>query len=211
LARILLRRAFGGLRQEEGAAMRDSWIFIIGLVLLFVMVAAIGKRLSAEYRNHLAPSLQTVAAVWIFYALHLSLVVLAAVWSTWHINLPSPIAVGGGAAIIAIGIAIHLSASHAFGSLKRQSGFDTTRLVTGGIYRWSRNPLLVGWTLILAGIGLLGESAMALLLAVVFWISYRLYLPLEEELLTRLYGEAYEKYRRSTHRYFGPPNRSGAE
>lgn len=206
-----MRRAFDGLRHEEGVAMSYSWVFIVGLALLFMMVAVIGKRLSAEYRNHLAPSFQTVAVVWAFYAVHLSLVVLAVVWSTWHVSLPSLLAVGGGIAIIAIGAAIHLSASRAFGSLKRQSGFDTTRLVTGGIYGWSRNPLLVGWTLILAGIGLVSESAMALLLAVVFWMSYRLYLPLEEELLRRLYKEAYEKYRRSTHRYFGPPKRGDAE
>jgi hypothetical protein len=39
-------------------------------------------------------------------------------------------------------------------------------------------------------------------------VSYRLSLPLEEELLSRIYGEVYEAYRQRTHRFFGPP-RSG--
>ncbi len=55
------------------------------------------------------------------------------------------------------------------------------------------------------GIGLVRESGMVLLLTLVFWVSYRLALPFEEELLGRLYGETYETYRRRTHRYFGPP------
>jgi protein-S-isoprenylcysteine O-methyltransferase Ste14 len=191
--------------------MSSSWVFILGLALVFILAAVLGRRLSAEYRSRLRPSISTVAVVWTFYAIHFSLVVLAAVWSTWHFDLPPLLALGGGIAIIGLGAATHLSASYAFGSLKRQSGLETTRLVTEGIYHWSRNPLLVGWTLVLVGIGLVAESAMALLLALVFWVSYRFYLPLEEELLGRLYGDAYEAYRRRTHRYFGLPKRGDAE
>jgi protein-S-isoprenylcysteine O-methyltransferase Ste14 len=92
--------------------------------------------------------------------------------------------------------------------IKRQSGLETTRLATEGIYRWSRNPLFVGWTLVLVGLGLARESAMVLFLALFLWVTFRLTLPLEEELLGRLYGEAYEAYRRRTHRYFGRPRRA---
>jgi protein-S-isoprenylcysteine O-methyltransferase Ste14 len=93
--------------------------------------------------------------------------------------------------VIAAGAAVYLSAMYVFG-FKRQLGLDTTRLVTEGIYRWSRNPLFVGWALVLVGIGLVCASGMVLVLTLVFWVSYRLSLPLEEELLGRLYGEAYE-------------------
>ena len=145
--------------------------------------------------------------VWIIFAVHFSLVVLAAVRSTWHFSLSTPLALGGGIALIAVGGPIHLSATYTFG-FKRQSGLDTTRLVTKGIYRWSRNPLFVSWALVLVGLGLVRESAMILLLTLVFWVSYRLCLPLEEELLGRLYGEAYEAYRQRTHRYFGHPRKT---
>jgi protein-S-isoprenylcysteine O-methyltransferase Ste14 len=143
-------------------------------------------------------------AVWAFCAVNFSLVVLAAVGSTWRFSLLAPLALGGGIAMIAVGGAIHLAATYTFG-FKRQSGLDTTHLVTEGTYRWSRNPLFVGWTLVLVGLGLARESAMVLLLALVCWVSYRLCLPLEEGLLGRLYGEACETYRQRTHRYYGPP------
>ena len=187
--------------------MSDSWIFIFGLALMFVLGAVIGRRLGPEYRSRLRPSIQTVAAATAFYWLHFGLVVLAAMEQTWHFSLLTPMAVGGGVALIAAGAAIYLSATYVFG-FKRQLGLDTTRLVTTGIYRWSRNPLFVGWALVLVGLGLVRGSAMVLLLALVFCVSYRLCLPLEEELLGRLYGEAYEAYRYRTHRYFGPPKRA---
>jgi len=56
----------------------------------------------------------------------------------------------------------------------------------------------------LIGIALLRTSGMVLLLAALFWISYRMYLPSEERLLERIYGEEYRIYRSQTHRYFGP-------
>ena len=145
-------------------------------------------------------------AVWTFYGLHFGLVALAALHSTWHISLPAPLTLGGGLVLVAAGTVIYLSAIYVFG-IKRQSGLDTTRLVTEGIFRWSRNPFFLSWVLVLLGLGLIRGSAMVFLLALFFWVSYRLYLPLEEELLGRLYGQAYEAYRRRTHRYFGPPRR----
>jgi protein-S-isoprenylcysteine O-methyltransferase Ste14 len=188
--------------------MSDGWIFILGLALLFVLGAVIGRRLGPEYRSRLRPSIQTVVAAWAFYWLHFGLVVLAAVKSTWHFSLPTPVALGGGIVLMAVGGGMYLSATYTFGSFKRQMGLDTTRLVTEGIYRWSRNPLFVSWALVLVGLGLVRESAMILLLVLVYWISYRLCLPLEEELLGRLFGEAYETYWHRTHRYFGPPRRA---
>ena len=106
---------------------------------------------------------------------------------------------------------MYLSAVYAYRSFKRLQGPDTTRLVTHGIYRWSRNPQAVGWALVLVGVGLIGESAMVLVLAVGFWVAFRLYLPVEEELVHRLFGDAYERYPRRTHRYFGPQREDVAE
>ena len=83
--------------------MSDSWIFSLGLALLFVLGAVIGRRLGPEYRSLWGPSIQTAAAVWAFYAVHFSLVVLAAVWSTWHFSFPTPMAVGGGTVLVAVG------------------------------------------------------------------------------------------------------------
>lgn len=190
--------------------MRGGWIFGPGLALLLILGVVVGRRLPSEYRNRLGPSIRTVGLVWTFYAVHFGLVVLAAAESTWHVGLPSPVAPFVGIALAAAGGAMHLSAACAFRSLRRMSGLENTGLVTRGIYRWSRNPQHVAWTLVVVGLGLARESGMVLLLAAVFWLSFRLYLPLEEALLARRFGTTYAAYRRRTPRYFGLPGRDDA-
>jgi protein-S-isoprenylcysteine O-methyltransferase Ste14 len=190
--------------------MNKGGVFVVGLAVLFVLGVGIGTRLPREYRSALRTSVPTLAMVWAFCGVHFTLVVLAAVWSTWHFRLPAPVAVGGGMTLSALGAALYVSATYVFG-FKRQSGLVTTRLVTEGIYRWSRNPIFVGWTLVLAGLGLARGSAMVLFLMLILSLGYGLSLPLEEELLGRLYGDAHDRYRSRTHRYFGPPRPDAGE
>jgi protein-S-isoprenylcysteine O-methyltransferase Ste14 len=188
--------------------MNGAWLFIVGWALMFVLGAVIWNRLARDYRRRPGASIQTVALVWALSPVHFSLVVLAAVKSTWHFSLPTPLALGGGIVLAGVGAVVGLAAAYEFRwSLKRLNFLDNTRLVTEGIYRWSRNPQLVGWTLVLVGLGLIRGSAMVLLLALVVLLGYRLIMPLEEELLGRLFGDAYEAYRSRTHRYFGPPKK----
>jgi protein-S-isoprenylcysteine O-methyltransferase Ste14 len=179
-------------------------VFVAGFVVLALLYGWIARRLPREYRVRLRPSYFTVGIMWVFCAVHFGLVVLAAVWSTWPLSLTDEVAVVAGVLLAAAGGALYLGATWVFG-FKRQSGLVTTRLVTEGVYRWSRNPILVGWTLVLVGIALARESGLVLLLAAILAVGYGASLPLEEELLGRLYGEAYESYRRRTHRCFGRP------
>jgi protein-S-isoprenylcysteine O-methyltransferase Ste14 len=188
-----------------GEMMNTGLLFTSGLCVLFALGAGCGIRLMGEYRTRREPTLMTVALVWAFYGVHFLLVLIAAADSTWPVPLPRWAASAGGAVLVILGGAIYLAAAAAFGSLKRLSGLDSSRVIAGGIYRWSRNPQTVGWMTFLLGIALLSSSGMVLLLAVLFWISFRIYLPLEEDLLERLHGQAYRDYRAETHRYFGAP------
>jgi protein-S-isoprenylcysteine O-methyltransferase Ste14 len=189
----------------------ERWVFLSGLALLLALGAVVGKRLAREYRSRRDASLITVALVWTLSAVHFSLVVVAAVSSTWRFELPAPLALGGGGVLVGVGSVMCAGAAYAFHSVERLNFLAHTRLVTDGIYRWSRNPQLVGWTLVLVGLGLLRGSAMVLLLAGVAWVGYRLHLPTEEAHLRRVFGDAYDAYRRRTHRYFGPPRRDAAK
>jgi len=191
--------------------LNERWVFIPGLALLFVLSAVVGNGLARDYRNRRDASIQTVALVWALTGVHFSLVVVAGAWSTWHFSLLAPLALGGGVALVGVGAAICLGAAYAFRSLKRLNFLDHTRLVTEGVYRWSRNPQFLGWTLVLVGLGLVRGSAMVLFLALLVSVSYRLHLPTEEEHLRRVFGDAYEAYQHRTHRYFGPPRRDAAE
>ncbi len=181
-----------------------TWMFGIGWVLLIALAAVLSRCLPHDYRTRLHPSFWTLVVVKAFSGLLLALLMGAAVRSTWRFSLPAPLILVSAIVLIAAGSAIVLAAVHAYdASIMRLSGLKTDRLVTEGIFGWSRNPLLIGSTAVLIGIGVIRQSGMVLVLMAFFWLAARLYLPVEEELLQRLYGDAYRRYRLSTGRYCG--------
>ena len=87
-------------------------------------------------------------------------------------------------------------------------GFATTppdKLVTKGIYRYSRNPMQISVFLLLLGIGIAIASWVFLLLSVAYMIVPLLWLNAEEHHLLKLYGDAYREYTRRTPRWIGIP------
>jgi protein-S-isoprenylcysteine O-methyltransferase Ste14 len=79
---------------------------------------------------------------------------------------------------------------------------STTALVTGSIYRVTRNPAYLGLTLVYAGVAVLGAStASLLLLPVVVLLISTLVIQREERYLSALFGSAYEEYRRRVRRW----------
>jgi protein-S-isoprenylcysteine O-methyltransferase Ste14 len=76
------------------------------------------------------------------------------------------------------------------------------RLVVKGLYRYVRNPMYVGITLILLGEALLFESAVLFLYAGFLLVCAHLFIVYyEEPTLRRLFGASYESYRNSVARW----------
>ena len=75
------------------------------------------------------------------------------------------------------------------------------RLVTSGIYRFTRNPMYTGHILYFAGVALVLGSwiAAAVLVLHLFWFDRRV--KEDEERLTTLFGEPYREYRRRVKRW----------
>jgi protein-S-isoprenylcysteine O-methyltransferase Ste14 len=178
----------------------------VGLVLAFGVWCIL--RVRAEYLQEARLSPPTIVGVWVLYIAHFGITLAAALTSRWRVPANLAVARVAGILLLGVGALLFVGGIVSFRSFRRMSGLDNSHLVTTGAYRWSRHPQNVGWALVLAGIALVGHSALALLLAAAFWATFRAYLPAEEDFLKRTFGEAYLDYCASTNRYFGPPRRS---
>jgi len=108
-------------------------------------------------------------------------------------------AILGGLAVLAAGIAAFRRARTTIDPVHPDRA---TTLVAAGIYRYTRNPMYLGFMLLLAGWAALLGSAWALsgpglLFA---WIDVFQIRP-EERALRRKFGEDYESYRRQVRRW----------
>lgn len=79
----------------------------------------------------------------------------------------------------------------------------TGDLVSGGLYRFSRNPTFVGQFLLLAGVGLAIPSVPTLLAPLLFLWSAVVQVRSEEAVLRQSLGQAYDHYLASVPRWFG--------
>jgi protein-S-isoprenylcysteine O-methyltransferase Ste14 len=90
---------------------------------------------------------------------------------------------------------------------KRSFGEETGGLCTTGIYRYSRNPQLLGGFLFILGYALLWPSWMGLLWVALWPVIMHLMVRGEEEHLEAVFGDAYRRYCELTPRYLGLPGR----
>lgn len=174
-------------------------------ILLLILAAPLLRKVKVEYRTLDRLSPRTAIQVWVLYIVLVVLAIWSALLTLWSIPLANWLAVAGGTILLIAGAALSAAGIATFGSLERMSGTKTDRLITNGIYRWSRHPQNVGLGVALVGAALIGRSAFTLLLAGLFWILFRIYLPMEEAFLRRTFGDAYQRYRAETSPYFAPP------
>jgi len=118
--------------------------------------------------------------------------------------LPRSLAYGLGAVLILIGAWILISARR----MMQRAGtaikptIPTTALVVTGPFRFTRNPLYVGATLIYVGIAVAARSLWALaLLLVVLAVMHRGVIDREEHYLERKFGADYVRYKERVRRW----------
>lgn len=111
-----------------------------------------------------------------------------------------------GAVVVAAGLAVCVSGVTAF--RQARTTVDPTRpekassLVRGGIYRYTRNPMYLGFLLLLLGLAAFLGSWPALIVALLF-VPYmnRFQIEPEERALARLFGGEFELYRGEVRRW----------
>lgn len=74
-------------------------------------------------------------------------------------------------------------------------------LCTGGVYRFSRNPMYVAYPLCFAGMALLTRSAALMALTLAFQISARWIVRAEERECARRFGDSYARYAAAARRW----------
>ncbi len=118
--------------------------------------------------------------------------------------LPNTIQFPLGAAIIVASFAIIPAAFSRF----RAAGATvdvrqpTTAIVTGGAYRFSRNPIYLAMTLLIAGIGIAVDGVWIIaMLAPTLVVMHYGVIAREERYLEAKFGEEYLKYKRSVRRW----------
>jgi protein-S-isoprenylcysteine O-methyltransferase Ste14 len=109
-----------------------------------------------------------------------------------------------GLAVMVVGSALILVAQVQMGASWRIGlGADRTGLMTGGLFRISRNPTFLGMVELVFGISLLAPTALTLGVLVMAWTAFSVQIRLEEEHLRNMHGQAYEAYRASVPRWLG--------
>jgi protein-S-isoprenylcysteine O-methyltransferase Ste14 len=85
------------------------------------------------------------------------------------------------------------------------------KVITKGLYRFTRNPTYVGLILLHIGVGIACSSWLLLLLTVVLVILLNADLSAEERYCLYRFGDDYLKYKNSTPRWIGIPKSSKME
>ncbi len=126
---------------------------------------------------------------------------------TWLIPLPLVVPQTlrlSGFILVILGFLLGLGALLAFRRTRttRSSGSSATQLITFGIYRFTRNPVYLGFLLMLVGIPLNAGSYWGIPLTPIMIILFnRLVIEQEEENLAQEFGEEYKSYKAKVRRW----------
>jgi len=138
----------------------------------------------------------------LFYACIISMALLAWLWPiTVLLEFPFNIM---GAVPLSLGLGISIWGSEKFGRVGTTiKTFDEpSKLVTEGLFRFSRNPMYLGFAAALLGIWmLLGTLSPVLGVAVFVVVTDRWYIPFEERMLLDRFGRAFLDYAARTRRW----------
>lgn len=134
----------------------------------------------------------------LFRIQNLAIFALAALdWQPWRGLAPDRLA---GLAVALAGGALYGLACYALGRENLYCGQDG--LVTGGMYRWTRNPQYATAIPAYLGLAAASHSLAALLIAGLLSLTFVLMALAEEPWLEAVYGEEYRAYRRRVARFY---------
>lgn len=178
-------------------------MYLIAAAIVILTAFLIFRLVRQDYsrRGRLAPG--TALLQCLVFVLHAFLLELAIISTDWpHLHC-SGVSLSIGLFCGACGLVFLLAAVGVFRSIGRILGRRSDLLKQSGIYRWSRNPQIVGYGLFLLGFLILWPSWRIFANLVVYAVIAHRMVLVEEEHLNRKHGGEYEEYCRRTSRYIG--------
>jgi protein-S-isoprenylcysteine O-methyltransferase Ste14 len=163
-------------------------------------------RMENELLRDGALTRSTARAMWTTYAVYGAL--LTAALARRPVIRATPTTNTAGGLLVAGGIGLDVASVRRFSGPRQLTGTAVGDLVTGGVYRYSRNPQYTGMVAALLGLSLLRRSGLAVALAAGMGAALRHWVPVEEAHLSRQFGEPYERYKAVTARWLGIPRSS---
>jgi protein-S-isoprenylcysteine O-methyltransferase Ste14 len=103
-----------------------------------------------------------------------------------------------------LGVILNVAADRAFKITRTNVNTfnEPDKLLTHGLFRYSRNPMYLGFVLTLAGAWMLLGSASPMPGVALFFLAAELYyIPFEEHLLAKKFGKQFEAYKSKTRRW----------
>lgn len=146
-------------------------------------------------------SLWSVLLEFLVFAVHgnLSYLFLPVDWPGFPPLRPKPILNTAAFGLMGVGFLGTLIAMTRLGFRKTLGQKET--FFREGLYRWSRNPQLISYGILLAGYGMLFPSLPVLPWLGVYGITAHWMVRSEEEFLREAYGEEYQRYQAEVPRY----------
>jgi protein-S-isoprenylcysteine O-methyltransferase Ste14 len=190
---------FCQIREALQERTLDEWLMLIaGLVGFLVPGRWAFIRARRELWEHSVVTRKTFVAALAGYTVLALLVLLGAWKGAWELPFNGPASRAAGYLVAGVGILLYLLARLQFGSYRMTWGMESDKLITFGIYRYTRHPQSIGWGFTLLGIALIGGSGVSLILALIYVSSCLIWLPVEEAALERRFGAKYIDYRSRT-------------
>lgn len=180
----------------------EIWVlFLIGTSIIATPFFL--KRIVFDYRTKGALSNKSVVLVWAFFGVHFMTIANTALYTPrWAFASGNPICTILGLVLMGFGVFIFVAALYEFRSFKRLSGLKADKVISTGVYRYSRNPQYLAIFSFLEGLAWQYRSLAALaLVAVSFLLVNSFIVPGEERYLEKMLSEEFTRYKETVRRW----------
>ncbi|MFA8437047.1 MAG: isoprenylcysteine carboxylmethyltransferase family protein [Marinifilaceae bacterium] len=176
------------------------------LSLLFILLAyfIFRKVVRKDYRKRQRLSAISYLLETFVFGAHANFIYLAlpAAWPSFPPFPDDKLRMISAGILFGCGVVLLLCAWFKLGT-RRSFGMDRNKLVTTGLYRFSRNPQLLGYGLLLAGVTVVYFSWMVFAWFLLYIIASAFMIQSEEEFLKQKYRGEYEEYCKRVPRIIG--------